>query len=184
MSLARIGVFGCLLLAMLLAGCSSQPPRELGPAIADAPTAAEVQSNPKAYLGRQVRWGGEIIALRNADGHSDVEVFGRPLYDDGEPQHEGGQGVRFIARVPRFLDPIEYTAGKRLSVRGRLLEPMNRPVGEYDYRYPVVAVEGLHLWPAYQEPVDRPWAYDPYYYDPWWPYGPFRPYPHWPYHRW
>lgn len=178
------GGFGFVLAMALLAGCSSQPPREIGPPIADAPTTAQARKAPQEYLGRSVRWGGEILSVHNADGHTDIELFGRPLYDDAEPRPDGGDGVRFIARVSRFVDPVEYAPGKRLSVRGKLREPVTRPVGDYAYRYPVVAVEGLHLWPAYQAPAAASTVYDPYYYDPWWPYGPFGPFSRWPHHRW
>jgi len=124
-----------------------------------------------------VLWGGEILGVRNESRFTDVEVFGRPLYRDGEPRPDGGDGLRFIARVERFLDPAAYQPGKRLTVRGPLLAPVTRSVGDYPYRYPVVSAQLYHLWPIYEPPRD-------YYYDPWrpWgPWGPWGPYGHWPY---
>lgn len=168
-----------LLVGSLLA-CTSNPPKELGNALPDAPSPAVVQTSPQAHVGETVRWGGEILQVRNALGHTEVEVFARPLMDNAEPKPDGGEGVRFIARFERFVDPAEYRANKRLTVRGPLLPAMTREVGEYPYTYPVVAVEGSHLWPVYQSPpLPADWV-DPYY-DPWWPWGPWGPYRYRPY---
>ena len=77
----------------------------------------------------------------NAADRTLVELFGRPLFDNAEPRPSGGDNVRFLARFARFLDPAEYAPGKRLTVYGRLAEPLTGKVGEYAYRYPVVDVE-------------------------------------------
>ncbi|MCB1923823.1 MAG: Slp/YeaY family lipoprotein [Gammaproteobacteria bacterium] len=172
---------GMLLLATLLSACSSAPPRELGDAIPDQPSQTAVQASPEKFVGQAVRWGGEILDVHNGKGFSDIEIYGRPLFDNAEPQPDGGDGVRFIARVTRFVDPVEYRAGKRLTVRGKLGTSQTRKVGEYPYQYPVVDVETMHLWPAYVPPPEPRYYRDPYYYDPWWPYGPWWPHRHWPY---
>lgn len=126
-----------------------------------------------------MRWGGEILAVTNRTRDTEFEILGRPLYDNAEPKPEGGDAVRFIAVIGRFLDPADYRPGKRLTVVGRLRGNDQRKVGEYPYPYPVVEVEHYNLWPAYQAPVELPaWRYP--YYDPWWPWGPYR---HWPYYR-
>lgn len=169
-----------LAVAALLGGCASVPPAELGKAPADVPSQAAVQGSPADYVGKTVRWGGEILGISNARGYTDVEIYGRPLFDDAEPRPDGGDGVRFIARVQRFLDPVEYKAGKRLTVQGRLQAAVTRPVGEFEYRYPLVAVDAMHLWPVYESPAVPAWYRDPYY-DPWWPWGPWGPHRYWPY---
>ncbi|MCB1722999.1 MAG: Slp family lipoprotein [Gammaproteobacteria bacterium] len=183
MAAQRVGIgrLLALLLTSAMAACSTAPPRELGEPIADEPSHSAVKAEPERYRGRAVRWGGEILGVRNADGHTDVEIYARPLFDNAEPQPDGGDGVRFIARVQGFVDPVEYRDGKRLTVRGTLSGALTRPVGDYAYLYPLVAVEAMHLWPAYEPPPEPRWYRDPYYYDPWWPYGPWWPHRHWPY---
>lgn len=171
------------MLAVVLGACASNVPLPLREAVPDAPSQRAVYTEPERYVGRNVRWGGEILGVRNAAGSTEVEVYSRPLFDDGEPRPEGGEGVRFIARVGGFLDPAEYQPGKRFTVRGNLAPAIVRPVGEYPYRYPVVDATVHHLWPAYERPRDPYWANDPFY-DPWWPWGPWGPwgpYRHWPY---
>lgn len=178
-----IRIAAVALLAVAGAGCVGVPPKQLGGPLPDAPGPAAVQAAPSEHTGRTVRWGGEILAVRNAVGHTDIEVYGRPLYDNAEPKPDGGEGIRFIARLQGFVDPVEYAPGKRLTVRGRLRPVLQRPIGEFDYRYPLVAVEASHLWPAYEPVVEPPWYRDPFY-DPWWPYrawGPWGAHRHWPY---
>ena len=178
---AALRLLQSALLAALLAGCASSVPKALRSDIPETLSQRAVQAEPARYRGREVLWGGEILAVRNARASTDVEIYGRPLASDAEPRPSGGDGVRFIARVDRFLDPAEYQSGKRMSVRGPLGDPVLRPVGEYTYRYPLVIVQVLHLWPKYRPP--DPWPYhDPFYpyWWPWWsPWGPYRYGPYW-----
>jgi outer membrane lipoprotein len=164
---------------VMAAGCASQVPRELRSDAPETLAPRAVQADPVRHLGREVLWGGEILAVRNASSFTDIELYARPLARDAEPRVSGGDGVRFIARVHSFLDPAEYQAGKRLSVRGHLAPPETRPIGEFPYRYPLVDVAVFHLWPKFQ-PLE-PWRYYDPFYDPWWPgWGRWRPYPSWP----
>ena len=168
-----------LLSCLLLAACASRPPAGIGGEIVGAPGAAEVRADPGRYRGETVRWGGEILGVTNRAEVTEVEIYDRPLRDSAEPAPNGGDGVRFIARVRGFLDPAEYQRDKRMTVRGRIAAPLTRAVGEYPYRYPVVDVVHHHLWPVYQPPEPPYWRYP--YYDPWWPWGPWGPHHHPPY---
>ena len=172
--------FGLLgLLCGLLTACASNVPKELREPLAQATLPGAAQSAPGRFLGQEVRWGGEILGVRNGADVTDVEIFGRALFNDGEPKPDGGDGVRFIARVQGFLDPAEYRPKKRMTVRGRLDETVTRPVGEFPYKYPVVNVDVFHLWPEFESAPPLIWAQDPFY-DPWWPWHPYR---YWP-RRW
>ncbi|MDZ7753651.1 MAG: Slp family lipoprotein [Gammaproteobacteria bacterium] len=164
----------------LLAACASAVPQGLRGELPDGPEPGVVRAEPHRYIGREVRWGGKILDVRNEPASTDVEVYAWPLSDSGEPRPEDGQSARFIARFDRFLDPAEYAPDKRLTVRGELVEPVTRPVGEYPYRYPVVEVGVHHLWPEYLPPHEPGWFHDPFY-DPWWPWRPWGSYRHWPY---
>ena len=172
--LAAIGV--------TLTACAGNPPLGLEPVAAEVPAPIQVQTAPKRYSGQEVRWGGEILALNNLARDTEVEIYSRPLFDNAEPRPEGGDGVRFLAVVRGFLDPAQYSPGKRMTVRGRLVDSVRRPVGEFPYLYPVVEVGQHHLWPVYVSPPEPAWFRDPYY-DPWWPWGPWGPHRPWPY-RW
>ena len=139
--------------ALIVAYATGNVPRELREQPPGAPSPAQVQADPGHHRGELVRWGGEILGLRNGVDSTEVEVFARALSFNGEPRPDGGDRVRFIARVKGFLDPAEYRPDKRLTVRGALGEPITRPVGEFAYLYPVVEVGVFHLWPAYEPPA-------------------------------
>ena len=179
-------VFRRLCLVMLLGGllsaCAGTVPKALNAKLPEAPSRRAVQAEPERYLAHEVRWGGEILGLRNGVSSTEVEVYGRPLFGNAEPRPDGGDGIRFIARVNGFLDPANFQKDKRLTVRGRVAGTVTRPVGEYPYVYPVVDADVYHLWPVYQPPPEPVWFRDPYY-DPWGVWGPWGPYRHYPY-RW
>ena len=164
-----------------LMACASRPPAGFEPLAPETPTPGMAQQAPEEYRGQSVRWGGEILAVFNNARDTEFEIFGRPLYYNAEPKPDGGDGVRFIALIERFLDPADYRPGKRLTVVGRLLGNREQNVGEYPYPYPVVEVDRYHLWPVYIPPAEPPgWRYP--YYDPWWPWDPWWPHRRWPYY--
>ncbi len=152
-------------------------------------TPSEARAAPEHHAGTRVRWGGRILAVRNGPESTDVEVLAWPLDAAGRPEPdppaETAADGRFIARFNSFLDPARYTQPRLLTVLGTLVGVETRPVGEYPYRYPVVAVIGSHLWPV-PAPSARwsrypdPWPWDPSYrwgVGPWGrpglPYGPW-----------
>lgn len=164
----------CSGLILALSGCVSSgipgairtaPPRPL--------SVSQVQQAPDRFLGEPVRWGGTIIAVRNRAGTTEIEILSRPLSSDGEPRAEAPGNGRFIALLAGFADPAELPEKRLLTVAGHLARVERRPVGEYPYPYPVVAVEQRFLWP--KPPPPRP----PYFYpDPW--YHPwYRPWHPW-----
>lgn len=176
---------GLLLILWALAGigCSSSVPPAIrgdvpGPALQPL-SVAQVQRGAEAYSGQRVRWGGSIIALRNLPRSTEIEVLSRPLANDGEPRTNSDGEGRFIARVPEFIDPAEYAKDRLLTVVGEIDGIETRDVGEYPYRYPVVAVSSRYLWPmadsyrypaGYAFPYGYPWYSGYYGYGGW--YGP------------
>ena len=168
-----------LLILSVLAGigCSSGvPPAIRGDAAAGARnpvSVEEVQRDADAYRGQRVRWGGSIIAVRNLPHSTEIEVLSRPLDNDGEPRADADGAGRFIGRVPGFIDPAEYVKNRLLTVAGLIDGVETRDVGEYPYRYPVIAVSSRYLWPVPEPdsyPYGYPWYYGGYDYGGW--YGP------------
>ncbi len=130
-------------------------------------------TDAESYSGQRVRWGGSIIAVRNLPDNTEVEVLSRPLDSDGEPRADADGAGRFIARVAGFVDPAEYAKDRLLTVVGLIDGVETRDVGEYPYRYPVIAVSSRYLWPELEPdpyPYGNPWYYGGYGYGPW--YGP------------
>jgi outer membrane lipoprotein len=165
---AAIALLSVLLVA---AGCAT--PR-VPQAVRERPTpavrVAQVQQAPERFLGMRVRWGGTVLAVHNRELATEIEILSRPLGGDGEPQREKPGEGRFLALLPGFADPAELPRDRLLTVIGRLQRVQTRRVGEYPYPYPVVVVEGRHLWP--ERPDPPPWYWDPWY-SPW--YRPWHP---------
>jgi len=173
-----------LILIILLSGCATQVPIPIKEAPTGNPTVAEVRQGGERFTGTAVRWGGVITHVENKSDRTWVEVVSRELDSDGEPIADSRSDGRFIASFPGFIDPIVYSAGQQITVAGTIKGESSRPIGEYNYNFPIVAVTTSYLWGEEPEPV-RHEPPPPWYYDPWWPYypGPYyhRPYP--PY-RW
>ncbi len=164
---------------VLLAGCATVPEAIRRPPPGDLqPDEVRAAATPQDYLGATVRWGGTIAAVRNLAQETEIEIVARRLDGQGRPQGDDTSRGRFLVRVSGFLDPAIYAPERELTVRGRLEGVLQRPIGEYPYRYPVVRAEQVYLWPPRptQPAPAPPYYYDPFWYDPWYPWG-------WPYYR-
>jgi outer membrane lipoprotein len=174
-----------LLISLMLTACASQIPLAIREAPADNPSLEAVRGNTADYLARQVRWGGKLIGTENRENATWLTVLGAPLSKDGEPQSGDNSAGRFIAIVPKFLDPKVYAADRKVTVTGTLQRAEIRLVGEFPYSYPVVQAQSWYLWPEEPEVTygyPYPGWYDPWYGPgfgpwpgPWYPYG----YPYW-----
>jgi outer membrane lipoprotein len=130
----------------------------------------EVIRNPDAYHGRVVIWGGRIIETKNLEKITLIEVLQTPLDSRGKPKEADLSLGRFLAQYEGYLDAAVYEQGRKVTVAGEIVESDVRTVGEFKYRYPVIAIGEIHLWPTENE---QPYPPDPYWHYPWWPYHPY-----------
>jgi outer membrane lipoprotein len=162
---------------VLLSSCASQPPAPISKIPGVHITVGEVRAEPERFIGSEVRWGGTIVKVENKAAVTWVEVVSRELKDTGRPGGHGESSGRFIASFPGFADPLVFQTGYLLTVVGTIEGQATQPIGEYDYRFPIVKVTGSYLWRAEPEPVpyEHPW---PWWYDDPWPFypGPYYPY--------
>lgn len=94
-----------------------------------------------------VRWGGSIASVMNrADGSTLLEIVSRPLYSGGRPIHDDRSEGRFLALIDDFLDPEIVTAGRDMTVLGRLTGKAAGKVGESDYLFPVLLISDYRFW--------------------------------------
>ncbi len=172
-----------LCLSVLLSSCTPRSPDHIRLAEVQAISPAQAQAQPGRFDGKQVRWGGSIVAVKNREKHTQVEVLSRALADDGHPKTGALAGARFIARVPGFLDPAEYTAQQLVTLVGSIAGHTEQTIGDFLYHYPVLLASSLHLWPEPEPrihyPPYSPWC-DPWYhpwhdpwYHPWWRRYPY-----------
>lgn len=143
-------------------------------------TFEELKSAPESYVGKYVLLGGTIAGVKNAREGGELEVVQSPLDSTGMPEETNYSAGRFIVTSSKFLDPLVYKSGRRVTVVGEVKGKKSRMIDEAKYTYPVVAEVELRLWEKYE--TERyyynppPYYYDPFW-GPWWPYRrPFYPY--------
>lgn len=174
MKLLTISIF-----LFLFAGCASNIPDSIRVSLPEAPTVAEVHSNPDQFVGRQVRWGGQLVSVTNESDRSLVEIVSRNLFSGGRPRQSDYSGGRFIAVLPGFIDPATYSEKREITIFGTISGVLSGEIGQYDYQYPVVNVYEHVLWQPIPESHYHPTrfpSYDPWY-DPWYRPWPRRHYP-------
>ena len=157
-----------ILFLILLSGCVHVISKDLRVKSDPHLTLGLVRQNPESYKGKWVVWGGEVIETTNQkDETTLIEIFQRPLDWREEPKRTNISEGRFLILSEKYLDPYIFGSGRRVTVAGEILGEKIRPLGEMDYRYPLVLSKQVHLWDYY-------YSYPYYYYDPWW-WG----YPYW-----
>lgn len=141
--------------SLAISGCVSVPE-----AVDKQPTSlfnvADVQQNEANHTSSQVRWGGTIVGLSNNSDSTDILVVSRPLGKSARPLNSDRSSGRFIARVAGFVEPEVYVKGREITITGAVEGLENKLIGETEYQYPVVAVDGLHLWNK-REPAKYPY---------------------------
>ena len=133
------------------------------------------QAQSEKHDGQRVRWGGVIIQTTTRTNQTCFEVMGLSLDSDARPQANDQSLGRFIACAKGFYEPALYAAGREVTFVGSIQGTEQRKVGEYDYQFPRLEVEAVHLWPKRSNIIYVPY-YDPFW-DPFWPYY-YHPYRH------
>ena len=160
-----------LLSLILLSGCTHVISKDLRTKSDLFLTLSQVRQNPETFKGKWVVWGGEIIETVNQkEGTTQIEVFQRPLGWRGEPKETTASEGRFLILADQYLDPYVFRRGKKITVAGEMTGEKIKPLGEMDYRYPIVSSKQIYPWPEYDY---QPYPYPYPYYDPGWgyPYG-------------
>jgi outer membrane lipoprotein len=139
MSLRPTPLLSAALVAAFLTACASAPKPLQGQFAETVPAAAE-------STGEAVRWGGSIIAVAPESGRTCFEVLARELDAVARPRWDGEPQGRFLACRDRFYDPAIFEQGRDLTITGRLAGFESGKVGDFDYRYPVVAADTIYLW--------------------------------------
>ena len=150
-------VLGSLLFLSFLGGCASDVPLVIREPLADNPSLADVQSNPKAFVNRRVRWGGRIVSTKSVANKTEVEIVAKAVATDGRPEPGDVSLGRFIANSGEFLDRAIYSADREVTVYGVLENVLVRNIGEHPYTYPLVQAIQIYLWPEQRDSGDAAW---------------------------
>ena len=167
------------IIAVILAAtaCTTVPEQIQGTYRDVSPTRVE-----PGVIGSTVRWGGVILHARNDGDGTCFEILSRDLDKHLRPEIEDFTAGRFIACKQGFHDPEVFARGREVTLTGQIRSIEVRPLGDVEYRYPVVDVEDLVLWQKRKTVV----VYDhhPAFAGPFWGWG----HPYWvwghPYWGW
>jgi len=146
----------------LFSGCAHVISKDIRNKADPSLTFQKVIQNPIIYKGKTVVWGGEIIeTLNQKNGTTEIEVFQIPLDSRDAPKASNASEGRFLILVNKYLDPYLYRKGRRITVAGEILGEKIQPLGEMDYRYPLILSKQIHLWGEYYYypyPYHYPWG--------------------------
>jgi outer membrane lipoprotein len=155
-----------LSLMMVVSSCAHVISKDLRTQSDLSLTLAQVRQNPDAFKGKMVVWGGEIIETVNQeDGTTQIEIFQKPLGWRGQPGDTPYSEGRFLVLADYYIDSYAFRGGRKITVAGEIQGEKIKPLGEMDYRYPLLSSKQIYFWPEYYY---RPYPYA--YYDPWWGY--------------
>lgn len=163
--------------ATFLASCTSVPTQLQGEFADISP--ARVQPD---VFGSSVRWGGVLIDTRNEENKTCFEVLSRELDRYMRPvSGDDTTAGRFIACTQGFHDPEIYSKGREVTITGQIEGVEDRKIEEFDYSYPVLAMNDLVLWQKRKTVMMYDNFYNPYFYPYYWGGGPYWGY--YPYYR-
>lgn len=151
--------FWCVAAIGLIAACSLPRvvPEDLEPLVDRSVTFHEVVATPDSYQGKIVVFGGEVLKARRLKEGTQIELLQLPLDGEERPilDRRQSQG-RFLAIQQEFLDPATIVEGMKMTIVGELSKAKVEHLDDVEYRYPVVIVKHLHMWPARSDAYGRP----------------------------
>jgi outer membrane lipoprotein len=160
---------------LFLAGCAHVISEESRNLVDPTVQFQNLRANPDSFVGKYVMLGGTIAGVQNSKEGSQLEVVQSPLASDDLPEEVShSSGGRFLATTSRFLDPIVYKMGRRVTVVGQVQGKKTLPIDQIEYTYPIISLREIHVWSKSEL---EPPQYPPpgYYNDPFWFGGP----PYW-----
>jgi len=166
-------VITLLFVPLFLSACAIVPDQIRSDNVTEI-NAQDVRGKMEQYKGKTVRWGGVITQIINNADNTWIELLALNLNDSGRPSsnRENNYG-RFIAKIDRFMDPEVYQEGYSFTVIGIVTEEIEGKIGEHDYKFPVVSVQGSYMWQKrthrYYPPIIPGYWY--YGYHPYWRFG-------------
>jgi outer membrane lipoprotein len=140
------------LLVALIAGCATAVFKDAPPS---ATTPADIAVAPERYHDAEVIWGGKILDVRNLADATEVDVVAYPMDAAQRPDQNAPTQGRFVIALRGYVEPLDFPAGRFVTLRGRIEGTRVRRIEERDLVLPLVADTTVHLWPV-NFPYDRP----------------------------
>ncbi|MGL4859347.1 MAG: Slp family lipoprotein [Enterobacteriaceae bacterium] len=137
---------------LLLSGCMTIPDAIKGGTEPPEQSFGQVKGTPGAWVGKQVRFGGQVVAVKNSQEFSLLEVVSYPLDKYARPRLNSASEGRFLIQVRHFLEPLDYS-GHYITVLGTLKGTERGEVDKAPYMFLVIDAQGLQRWHVTQEVI-------------------------------
>jgi len=138
--------------AGVVTGCAPPFPKDLLDRTEQNVSFAALQKEPERFSGKLLMLGGTIVDTKNLKAGTQIEVLQKPLDGEGQPAVTDETGGRFLVVTSQFLDGAIYHRGRSITIIGEVAGSKLQPLGEFEYRYPVLTAKDLHLWKPYSGP--------------------------------
>ena len=99
-----------------------------------------------AELSNELRLGGVIANITNLNNRTRIEVVNLPINSSGKPDINQEPSGRFVGYIDGFADPVTLSPGRLITFLGTAQGTEQSKVGQFDYDFPVMTVNGYHLW--------------------------------------
>ena len=147
MAIKRTGTLFFILWVLIASGCSTGISQQSLSKVTYMGTFLELQAAPDKFVGEIVILGGKIIEVHVTSTSSELTVSQMPLDHANRPLTPDQSKGRFLIRSDQFLDPAIYKKEDYLSAVGIIKGSRTRPIGDFDYVYPLMEAIEIKLWP-------------------------------------
>ena len=144
-TLTRLRYFLLAGFIALLVACQTMPPID---ADKSASTTTPDSVTEQGILNQEYAWGGKILQTQNQQGSTEITILSYPLDKNQKPRLRNDSSGRFIAVYPGYLEPIDYAAGKAITVVGKLAGFRKGAVADAEYVFPLLSVDHIQLHKA------------------------------------
>ena len=135
------------LLLFVLSGCTSVLSNRIVQEDEKIPF-PELLQKPDRFRGAVVILGGQIIETAVREQESWVQVLQLPLGARHAPDITAPSQGRFLVVYPRFVDPLIFEKGRKITVGGVVEGGRVITIGGRPYTVPSVLERETYLWRA------------------------------------
>ena len=136
-----------IFLALFVMGCAAGISQQARSKVTYSGSFSALQKTPDVYKGEVVMLGGRIIEAKASSPMSELTVLQLAIGTSDRPKNSDKSEGRFIVQSKQLLDPAIYEKDMLITVVGTLKGSKVLPIGDLEYKYPIVEPIEIKLWP-------------------------------------
>lgn len=134
-----------LFFILSLTGCGHVIRQDIRDQVDPRLTFDALLKDPDSFTGKMAVLGGMIVSSRNTNEGTYLEVLQKPLDRRGKPRDTDMTQGRFIIVHRGYLDSAVYVPGRGVTVGGKVIGKIVRPLDDIEYTYPLIESIELHI---------------------------------------